>query len=484
MWSEIYLEYSTHQNFNVGFSSYKNDVHIQLSQWQYWWWFWFVTVWSLYFLIIFRCYNNKIENYNLTINTSMRSHGKWGDFLVAIIPLSWCGNILINSNFILRMLEWQNESSLFTIRIQGKQWYWAYKYNSDISYNLSGIFINVGNNNWVHNNILSNNNLNNTNNLLSFLYDYEFKKIHNNLLKKISLTKNTFKKINNAFNDTLYKNLNYKKFNTKNIILKYKSINQINQKALLNKHNFNTNLSVYNILKNNNNQKYNCINKNINSLELITKLFYNKKLNIVQTSNIFIDIKNNLNYFDTDRLDDTVVTSDNYRVKNYKFPIKINKGILNKQNINTLQNNLSLIKNIFFNFKTYKLNISEKQSHVEQFWGFRQKRYKKLRSYSFLQNTKYNNDNYQQISNFVNNKFNKYYMYTVLKNNKYKNELIPVTLARRLLRTKRTLVLPVHINITLITNSYDVVHFLICTRFRFKDWLCTRQIYTPLSLYR
>ena len=176
MWSEIYLEYSTHQNFNVGFSSYKNDVHIQLSQWQYWWWFWFVTVWSLYFLIIFRCYNNKIENYNLTINTSMRSHGKWGDFLVAIIPLSWCGNILINSNFILRMLEWQNESSLFTIRIQGKQWYWAYKYNSDISYNLNGIFINVGNNNWVHNNILSNNNLNNTNNLLSFLYDYEFKK--------------------------------------------------------------------------------------------------------------------------------------------------------------------------------------------------------------------------------------------------------------------------------------------------------------------
>ena len=284
------------------------------------------------------------------------------------------------------------------------------------------------------------------------------KKIHNNLLKKISLTKNTFKKINNVFNDKLYKNLNYKKINTKNIILKYKNINQINQKALLNKHNFNTNLSVYNILKNNNNQKYNYINKNINSLELITKLFYNKKLNIVQTSNIFIDIKNNLNYFDTDRLDDTFVTSDNYRVKNYKFPIKINKGILNKQNINTLQNNLSLIKNIFFNFKTYKLNISEKQSHVEQFWGFRQKRYKKLRSYSFLQNTKYNNDNYQQISNFVNNKFNKYYMYTVLKNNKYKNELIPVTLARRLLRTKRTLVLPVHINITLITNSYDVVH--------------------------
>ena len=31
-------------------------------------------------------------------------------------------------------------------------------------------------------------------------------------------------------------------------------------------------------------------------------------------------------------------------------------------------------------------------------------------------------------------------------------------LARRILRTKRTLVLPAHINLTIITNSYDVVH--------------------------
>jgi len=52
----------------------------------------------------------------------------------------------------------------------------------------------------------------------------------------------------------------------------------------------------------------------------------------------------------------------------------------------------------------------------------------------------------------------KYNLYTSVRTNKYKNEMIPVTLARRLLRTKRTLILPAHINITLITNSYDVVH--------------------------
>jgi hypothetical protein len=48
--------------------------------------------------------------------------------------------------------------------------------------------------------------------------------------------------------------------------------------------------------------------------------------------------------------------------------------------------------------------------------------------------------------------------YKLIKKNKKRGELIPVTLARRLLRTKKTLVLPAHVNITLITNSYDIVH--------------------------
>jgi heme/copper-type cytochrome/quinol oxidase subunit 2 len=101
----------------------------------------------------------------------------------------------------------------------------------------------------------------------------------------------------------------------------------------------------------------------------------------------------------------------------------------------------------------------EKISQVEQFWGFRQKKYKKLRSFVFTQNYRFNNRTYKTIANFVNNEnFNKYNLYTGVKNNKHKNELIPATLARRLLRTKRTLVLPAHINITLIASSYDVVH--------------------------
>ena len=98
-------------------------------------------------------------------------------------------------------------------------------------------------------------------------------------------------------------------------------------------------------------------------------------------------------------------------------------------------------------------------SLLSGFWGFRQKRYKKLRPHSFLQNTKYLNTYSSSISStLIDKKINKYNLYTAFKNNKYKNELISVTLARRLLRTKRTLILPVHVNLTLITNSYDVVH--------------------------
>lgn len=82
-----------------------------------------------------------------------------------------------------------------------------------------------------------------------------------------------------------------------------------------------------------------------------------------------------------------------------------------------------------------------------------------MRIYKFNNNYKYSNKTYQPISNYIsNNKTNKYSLYANVRNNKYKTELIPVTLAKRLLRVKRSLVLPAHINLTLITNSYDVVH--------------------------
>jgi hypothetical protein len=48
--------------------------------------------------------------------------------------------------------------------------------------------------------------------------------------------------------------------------------------------------------------------------------------------------------------------------------------------------------------------------------------------------------------------------YNLIKKNKYRSDLIPVSLAKRIIRVKRTLVLPAHVNVTLISNSFDIVH--------------------------
>jgi len=58
----------------------------------------------------------------------------------------------------------------------------------------------------------------------------------------------------------------------------------------------------------------------------------------------------------------------------------------------------------------------------------------------------------------VENDQNPVKQYNFLKKKKKRHETISVVLSRRMLRTKRTLVLPAHVNLTAITNSYDVIH--------------------------
>jgi len=48
--------------------------------------------------------------------------------------------------------------------------------------------------------------------------------------------------------------------------------------------------------------------------------------------------------------------------------------------------------------------------------------------------------------------------YNFFKKNKIRYENTSVVLSKRLLRVRRTLVLPAHVNITAVTNSYDVIH--------------------------
>jgi len=130
-----------------------------------------------------------------------------------------------------------------------------------------------------------------------------------------------------------------------------------------------------------------------------------------------------------------------------------------------------ILFNILFNKNS---NFVEKIEDSELLWGFRQKKYKRFKKFFFnhgfiydsktLEPIKPAKPTIRQLKNNItqlNTKFSDdvaFDYHLAVKYNKHRNEIVPVNLARRLLRVKRTLVLPAHVNITLISNSYDVVH--------------------------
>ncbi len=131
MWGNVALESHLYTLFNTGFNNQKASTIVYLIKWQYFWWFWFSYMFVLYYSIVFNRYLNQTIKFNPRIVTSQKSHGKWGDVLICILPVFWCVNILTNSNSLLKSLEWQTESSSITLRVRGKQWYWSYKFSPE-----------------------------------------------------------------------------------------------------------------------------------------------------------------------------------------------------------------------------------------------------------------------------------------------------------------------------------------------------------------
>jgi len=148
MWGNILTETTYQTNFNINYSNTKSDVLIHLAQWQYWWWFWFAFFWVMYYFFVARILRYRTLKFRPKIASTFRPHGKWGDLIICVIPLSWCLNILINSSFLMKLIEWQNESSLFTVRIRGKQWYWVYRFDLKNFTDILSAPKNVGRNNW------------------------------------------------------------------------------------------------------------------------------------------------------------------------------------------------------------------------------------------------------------------------------------------------------------------------------------------------
>ena len=419
---------------------------------------------------------------NPKMNTSLRGRGKWGDLLVAVLPLSWCANILLNSNFILRMFEWQNESSLFTVRIHGKQWYWIYKFDLVDAVDILTAPKNMGNNRWV---------VGTPQELVvceSYLQAMQLRSqadwIKNYFKKKVQEGYKTFKSIDLS---SVY---------TNNIIQQDKRAPAIITNPKL-KHSY---IRVLNrFTKNEFLDSYKRINKslaNSSTKAATTKLFYNSLNSAPGTApldfNIFFKTPTKVSkilskfitsefydmglgleagyaensYYNFDELDDTWDTEFNLRHRVPNGAIRLVKHLLTPE---YFKNSSDLLKfNFFDNANQTTLKIPENNN----FWVLKQKRYKKKQLVKVSKSTDIDFADFETVRNLYKKhimenirliqdldfKMDSYTLYKCVRGNRNRTESLPVHLYRRLLRTKRTLVLPVHVNMTVVTNSYDVVH--------------------------
>lgn len=488
MWGGIITEISFLSNFHVGFNNTKSDILIHLTQWQYWWWFWFSYFWVLYFLLFMRIFRYRVLKFKPRIATTYRPHGKWGDLIVCLIPVSWCVNIITNSNFILRMIEWQAESSLFTLRVRGKQWYWVYKYELKILTDVLTPPKSIGNNKWVISNPLD----------LQVADDYlsvhrlraQSNWINSYWMEYLDKDIKDLSAISSTSTPTLYAEFvdNFKKSSSNNSLV-------------------NSPLVFDDLAATPAKLKHLNIDKNIIENLAETLPFYEEETGdkffnwggvfnhtLINISPVFngefvwdepIDfiyakgsmkgslLKNleNLNSFDGFFFGHSEAHESARQAKRGQsplMPLRIIKYPLNYVNANNIDDSIELFR---LRFNTDQKHVEMKINPHQTQWIFKQKRYKRLSA--IKTKTRYYEDENGNINPklkftyqpyvyknrlILNDDKNYYTHYQMFKKSKHRSEDIKLPFNKRLLRTKRIVVLPAHVNLTVITNSFDVVH--------------------------
>lgn len=491
------------QNFNMSFSNNKADVLIHLTQWQYWWWFWFAFLWALYYLLVARVFRYRTLKFNPRIASTLRPHGKWGDLLTCAIPVTWCLNILINSNFILKLIEWQSESSLFTLRVRAKQWYWIYKLDLR---NIADIFSaprNIGRNKWQFSTFGD----------LQTAEDYLHimqMRAYNSWSKDfwVELTKKSVKK--DKFHITTPVDV-YKSEFLKNVNLTFyqnlvtnKNLNAVNTTDFINQR-FNSNdcqsfVYFQSIELLTNNIEDVSLLKTTTNDNVLNQTFF-KKTNLLRgKKNFSIVPDESLNFVNTissgcismwvnffehevfanNTLSVSLITHSDLdeetrivkRSSGKNTPLRVlkcpNTELFLKESLtnNKLETTIELLR---FRFNEANATVANKPVRPTIYLTFKQKRYNQKniigkKSQMFFDKALKNNQKYsgnpflKNVAIIEENFGNPTRQYKLLKKAKSRLDTTRVANWNRLLRSRRVLVLPAHINITVITNSFDVVH--------------------------
>lgn len=410
----------------------------------------------MYYLLCLRIVRRRTLKFNPRIASTLRPHGKWGDFLTAFIPVTWCLNILYNSSFILKLIEWQSEFSLLTLRVRGKQWYWVYKFDLR---SLTDVFVtprNIGRNKWQ---FKSSGDVEMSEDYTQILryrtQDRWIRKYWTDLLEKSSKIKSSHNlvsqevfKLNflsmsnqiNATNDSLYNqssiylsegfDLNNLFFNKKN---QFKNTSKIfNDIVLSDLKLFKSKLKPYN-----NSSRLNKVFKNINFF-ISYKFKENKFINYSD----FIE--------ETRFLKRSIGNNQPFRC--IKLPI------LQESNTN---DSIDLFR---FRFNVDDSKLKHKPETMTAHLNIKQKRYNarsRINPQTVTEHGKkiYSGNPFLKDKVIIEENFsNPTKQYKMFKKSKNRPENFKLSTWNRLLRTKRILVLPAHVNITAITNSYDVIH--------------------------
>jgi heme/copper-type cytochrome/quinol oxidase subunit 2 len=201
-------------------------------------------------------------------------------------------------------------------------------------------------------------------------------------------------------------------------------------------------------------------------------LFLNRKSQVFLKDSIFLNLNlkknptNSILYNYNDYIEVTRFSKKNQGTNN---PVRIIKyPVSNKTNFNYNEDIVELFR---LRFNENDSSIKQKPTPHSTFLTLKQKRYKRKkivlpRTIFFkdengdrTKKVKYSAYPYLHQSKIILHDFdNATRQYRMMRKNKVRNELTNLTLSKRMLRTRRTLVLPAHVNITAITNSYDVIH--------------------------